>query len=488
LLAVLPASDATAGPSGPAEILWHQKISATQGGFTRALEDLDYFGIAVAALGDLDGDGAADFGAGASADDDGGSDRGAVYVLFVEGDGSVVTDAKISMAEGDFAGELDDNDQFGFALACPGDLDGDGTADLTVGAPGDDDGGTQHGAFWVLFLHDDGSVKSHAKVSATEGGFTGSLDDYDYFGWSLAAPGDLDGDGVADLAAGSPFDDDGGPQRGAVWILFMNEDGTVKDQRKISATEGNLADAPGDGDLFGMALAGLGDLDGDSVDDLAASSGWVDDGGTDRGAIWILFMNADGTVKASQRISGTTGEFTGVLENSDHFGSAVVAVGDLDGDGVTDLAAGARGDDDGGQDHGAVWVLFLESDGTVKDHAKISDTAGGFNGILDTQDEFGSALTWLGDPDADGASGLVVGAYADDDGGIDHGAAWVLFLAGVPGCPADCSDGDGLVTTADLLALLGQWGEAAECDLDGNGLVGTADLLALLANWGPCPH
>ncbi|MCH8851931.1 MAG: FG-GAP repeat protein, partial [Planctomycetes bacterium] len=71
-------------------------------------------------------------------------------------------------------------------------------------------------------------------------------------------------------------------------------------------------------------------------------------------------------VLSHQKISDTEGGFTGILDNSDIFGSSVASLGDLDGDGVGDLAVGATGDDDGGPPHGAVWVLFLNTDGTVK--------------------------------------------------------------------------------------------------------------------------
>ena len=53
-------------------------------------------------------------------------------------------------------------------------------------------------------------------------------------------------------------------------------------------------------------------------------------------------------------------------------------------------------------------------------------------------------------------------------------------------CAADCGDPDGVVSTADLLALLSQWGASGSCDIDGSGSVTTADLLALLGLWGPC--
>jgi len=75
---------------------------------------------------------------------------------------------------------------------------------------------------WVLFLNTDGTVKSHQKISDTQGGFTGTLDANDLFGWSLASVGDLDGDGLTDLAVGAKNDSDGGGASGAVWMLFLD--------------------------------------------------------------------------------------------------------------------------------------------------------------------------------------------------------------------------------------------------------------------------
>lgn len=73
-------------------------------------------------------------------------------------------------------------------------------------------------------------VKSHQKISNSEGGFTGTLDDRDWYGQSVAALGDLDRDGTTDLAVGASHDDDGGTDanadRGAVWILFLDQPNT----------------------------------------------------------------------------------------------------------------------------------------------------------------------------------------------------------------------------------------------------------------------
>ncbi|UCF04731.1 MAG: FG-GAP repeat protein [bacterium] len=416
------------------EVLWHQKINDTEGGFTGILDDHDSFGYSVSALGDLDGDGVPDLAASSDRDDDGGADRGAVWILFLNSDGTVKSHQKISSTQGGFTGVIDNSDKFGNGLTALGDLDGDGVTDLAAGAWLDDDGGTNRGAVWILFLNSDGTVKSHQKISDTEGGFTGTLNDGDLFGFSIASIGDLDGDGIHDLAVGVYVDDDGGPNRGAVWILFLNSNGMVKAQQKISSTQGGFTGSLDDGDQFGEAVGALGDFDGDGIEDIAVMAAFDDDGVADAGAIWILFLNSDGTVKSHQKISATQGGFTGTLDSGDRFGYGQCSLGDFDCDGVTDMVAGAYRDDDGGMDRGAVWVLFLNNNGTVKSHQKISDTDGGFTGILDNFDNFGLRVATVGDLNGDNVSEIAVGARLDDDGGLNRGAVWVLFLDGEE-CP-----------------------------------------------------
>jgi hypothetical protein len=409
-----------------------QKISATQGNFGGTLDFNDCFGCAQASLSDLDGDGVVDLAVGAFRDDDGGDGRGAVWILFLNSDGTVKSHQKISNTEGGFTGTLDNDDLFGESVANIGDLDGDDVIDIAVGAA-DDDGGYRRGAVWVLFLDNDGTVKSYQKISDTEGGFTGVLHDNNNFGHDVDAIGDLDGDGVVDLAVGANRDNDGGTRHGAVWILFMNSDGTVKAHQKISDTQGGFEGTFGFDDKFGHAVEALSDLDGDGIVELAVGAR---QSFGDPGKVFILFMQTDGTVRTHQEISESLGNFGGDLDDNDAFGSSVTSVGDLDGDGVSDLVVAAPRDDDGGLDRGAAWILFLNSDGTVKSEQKISDTEGGFLGVLDDSDSFGSR-DWIIDLGGDGGGDLtlVVAAVGDDDGGPDRGAVWLLFLEAT--CPED---------------------------------------------------
>lgn len=191
----------------------------------------------------------------------------------------VSSQVRISDTSGNFGGGLSDYDRLGFSAAPLGDLDGDGIGDVAVGAALDDDGGTDCGEMWVLFLNNDGAVKSHRKISAAAGGFTGHLDPDDRFGGGADAPGDLDEDGITDLVIGTTRDDDGGTDRGALWILLLDADGSVKRTKKVSSTQGGFSGPLNDGDLFGFDLVSLGDHNGDGVLDWVVGAHLDDDEG-----------------------------------------------------------------------------------------------------------------------------------------------------------------------------------------------------------------
>ncbi|GJM21487.1 MAG: hypothetical protein DHS20C15_14020 [Planctomycetota bacterium] len=424
------------------EALDHLEISQLAGGFGGELLDDDGFGFSVARIGDLNDDGIGDIAAGAWGDDDGGLDRGAVWILFLNESGGVESQQKISDLEGGFTGVLNDDDRFGYSLAGLGDHDGDGVEDLAVGAIFDDDGGFAHGAIWILFLDTDGTVKSHQKISDTEGEFEGELHFRDYLGASLTFLGDHDGDGVGDIASGAYRDGEGefGTEggEGAVWILRLNTNGTVKSHAKISAQVGGFDVFLDNRDTFGRSIASIGDLDGDSVGDLVVGAPLSHDGETDYwGAVWILFLNADATVKAHHRISPIDGGLAGaLLDNQDRFGFAVSNLGDINADGTNDIAVGAPRDDDGSTNpeanRGAVWILLMNPDGSVKQTQKLSDTAGFFDAPLENDTFFGHGVASLGDHDGDGRIEIVAGAPRSDTGGHDRGAVYYIDLVAAP--------------------------------------------------------
>jgi hypothetical protein len=401
----------------------YQRIADHTGGFSVTLAN-DIFGSSVAEVGDLNSDGVIDLAVGASADDTGGNNRGAVYILFLRADGMVSTTQRIADNTGGFV-TLWNNANFGSSVAEIGDLNGDGVSDLAIGAPGDNYGGLGGGAVYVLFMKANGEVSSSTKIAHNTGGF-GALADNDMFGQSITEISDLNRDGVPDLAVGAIGDDTGGAlsERGAVYILFLRADGTVITAQKIADNTGGFGSLSSH-DRFGRSVTEISDLNGDGVPDLAVGATGDDTGGADRGAVYILFMKASGTVSATQKIADNTGGF-GQLTNLDDFGRSVTGISDLNADSVPDLAVGAIGDDTGGTSRGAVHILFMRTDGTVSATQKIADNTSGF-GSLSNYDNFGWSVTEAGDIDGDDKSDLVVGAARDTD---DKGAIYVLFLGG----------------------------------------------------------
>ena len=395
------------------------KITEGQGGFTGNLEVQDNFGSGAANLGDLNGDGVNDAAVGEIWDDDGGLDRGAVWILFLNPDRTVNASQKISDTAGGFTGGLGNSSYFGASVASIGDLNQDGVPDMLVGAP-------SAGEAWIVYLNADGTVLTQQKIPDPSPTAVS-------FGQGVTSLGDLDGDGVIDLAIGAPLDDDGGggefSNRGAVYILFLNADGTVRNEQKISTTAGGFTGLLDEMDNFGYAVSSARDVDNDGVTDLAVGA-WADgEAEALTGAVWIVFLNSDGTVKGQQKISSAEGNFAGQLDEADFFGVSIASLGDYSGDGVPDLAVGAFGDDDGGGNTGAVYILSLNPDGTVQDSQKISARTTGRNLPLPEDSLFGSSIAFLGDLNDDRRPELLVGAILDSDAALWAGAAWAVSVS-----------------------------------------------------------
>jgi FG-GAP repeat protein/VCBS repeat protein len=407
----------------------HRKLGQGEGGLS-GIPRFTGFGSAILRLGDLDGDGIDDLVVGAAEDDGGATsgnlDYGALWMLYMAADGTVRSHTRIHQNQGGFPERLSVYSHLGSSLVTLGDLDGDGHPDLFAGEPGNDEGGSNHGALWLLHLEPDGTVGGSAKTGEGHG-FPVSVDEDDRFGRSVAALGDLDGDGVGDLVVGAPRDAGHELSEGAVWVLFLEPDGAIKSHQRIAEGAGGFTGPIASNTFFGEAVASLGDLDGDGTTDVAVGApNTMGSSFSGAGALWILFLNPDGTVKEERLIRS---EEAGIQFGG--FGSSVACAGDVDDDGIVDLAVGVPGDQRGG----LVSLLFLQPDGSLRDHLTITEGEGGFTGDIDTpgDTEFGSALAGLGDLDGDGVPDLAVGAPEDDDGNPanvfdDRGAVWILFL------------------------------------------------------------
>ena len=303
-----------------------------------AVSGLDLFGASIANIGDLNNDGVLDIAVGAPGDDGGDYNKGAIYVMFMNRDGTVSDTIKINDNSTN-GPDLITFDYFGRSIANIGDLNGDGISDIAVGAPIDMAGVHSYGAIHILLMNNNGTVSRTIEINENTANGP-DLNIGERFGISVANIGDLNGDGTSDIAVGAPFDDTAGSNSGTIHIMFMNSNGTVSRTIEINNNTTNGPNLSA-GDFFGSSIANIGDLNNDGISDIAVGATSVDGAsGTGLGAIYVMLLNSNGTVSRTIVIDNNT--LNGpdlVTEHS--FGSSIANIGDLNNDGVLDIAVGA---------------------------------------------------------------------------------------------------------------------------------------------------
>jgi hypothetical protein len=397
-------------PGGPVALLDQNDPSVLD-----TPETTDQWGAQLV-TGDFNGDRRADLAVGNPHESVGSlSNAGAVTVLYGQSTspylGLIPNGVNwITQDTGSVAGVAETNDYFGAALTT-GDFNGDGYADLAVGSPGEAIGTVGAAGSITVFYGGPNGIRTDNPKDFTQNtsGIGGTPEKNDHFGSSLAA-GDVTGDGRDDLAVDIEGEDVSGTTGAEGCVILLNGSSTgvvAPGNPSVCVPQVNIT-----GHINTVAI---GRFHGGSNADVVAYADQVKGGPTSSGALVVMRGSSSGI--SSSNLTVLTQDSPGIsgdAEAGDRFGAGM-AVGDVNGDGVDDLAVGVPGEDaGGGSGQGAVQVLVGGSSGLTSGldmYVDENDPLIGANGQFN--EGFGTAVRLL-DVTNDGRPELLVTAPFED--------------------------------------------------------------------------
>lgn len=408
-------------------------FAAGTGGYALRGAPSDEAGASVAGGLDVNGDGRPDGVVGAyRANNNGQNDNGAAVVNF----GGVGTDQRF-LADTYVGGSglgfsiigAGDQDFAGLSVALLPDMNGDGLAEVLVGAEGENlPSGFDTGRAYVVFGKANDAPVDLSALGAAGFAIDGEAGN-DFAGYIVASAGDVNGDGLADLLVAAPGNDAGGNNAGRAYVVFGKSNNATVDLGAVAAGGGGGFAITGEAAGFGedLFVSSAGDINGDGLADVLIGASAANGAA---GRSYVVFGKANtAEVNLDDVAAGVggfviNGEFAG-----DRSGITVANAGDINGDGFDDLLVGARRADPAGlNDAGTSYVVFGRP-GTAA--INLSDVALGLGGFAikgEVAGDVAGTVAGVGDVNGDGYADLAVGALgADTTGTNSAGKTYIIF-------------------------------------------------------------
>jgi hypothetical protein len=304
----------------------------------------DQAGAMLASAGDVDADGLADFLVGSPYAD---SYRGVAYLIL---GGSLGSTVAIDLSTADYSFKQKRSGYGGeMSMAGGGDVDGDGFSDLLIGWPYA--GPSYTGVVALMLGSSLGSTSQLGFPDADHLLYGAST--YEEAGRSVAIAGDVDGDGLADMLVGAPFNGDNGLRAGQSYLLLGSSLSTAVNIQLAGADYRFLGESPED--LFGTTVDFAGDVDADGLSDLIMAAPCNSTAGSYAGQAYLVL--GGNLANGSMIVSNADYQFTGENSN-DMAGFSIAGAGDLNGDGRDDLLIGAPYNSDVAVNSGKAYIIF----------------------------------------------------------------------------------------------------------------------------------
>ena len=411
------------------KIIATASLGAAEGSTINADAAGDELGRSVASAGDVNGDGYEDIIMGAIGNDRGGNLAGAAFVLFGKAGGIGSIDLTNMTAADGFRIIGDQDLDLLTAVAGAGDVNGDGFDDVIVGASGNDAGGSSAGMGYLIFGKA-GATRADIDLQSltASNGFTlqGHLQD-DRAGRAVSGAGDINGDGIDDFIVGAPYNDDGGNLAGKAYVVYGKAGATRAniDFSSFAASDGFTIQGSGVS-IVGTAVERAGDVNGDGIDDLIVGAYRTSGGG----AAYVIYGKAATTRSNIEVATLAAADGFAIFGDSqgDQFGITVSGVGDVNNDGIDDVAVGANRAADRGSATGEAYVIYGKAGSTrgALDVTGIAE-ADGFLIIGNPGDQTGRAVAAAGDVNNDGIDDFIVSAIDRDPNGISNAGATIVI-------------------------------------------------------------